>query len=293
MPVTESDIRQATVELGLSGTALCVHSSLRSFGWVEGGADAVIDALLAEGCTVLVPTMTWAYAVRPPPHLRPARNGTDYEALDRMYDANRPAGASMVYSPESNDLERGSMGAIPAALLQRWGRQRGRDPMGSFAALGPMAEQLVRDQTPDNPFAPFQELVRLGGSVVMMGVDLDRLTLLHQAEAVAGRNLFMRWANGPHGTPVPVFGGGCSDGFPRLEPFLAHLIRETRVGDSLWRVLPARETLAVAAEVIRAQPEITRCDDKDCDRCEDAIAGGPLLSAALLQLPWTRARSGI
>jgi aminoglycoside N3'-acetyltransferase len=59
LTVTQSDVRRATQDLSLSGRPLCVHSSLRSFGWVQGGADAVINALLAEGCTVLVPTMTW------------------------------------------------------------------------------------------------------------------------------------------------------------------------------------------------------------------------------------------
>jgi aminoglycoside N3'-acetyltransferase len=96
------------------------------------------------------------------------------------------------------------MGAIPAALLQRPGRQRGRDPMGSFAAVGPFAEQLIQHQTASDPFAHFRELVALGGSVVLMGVGLDRLTLLHQAEQLAGRNLFMRWANRSDGKPIPV-----------------------------------------------------------------------------------------
>jgi aminoglycoside 3-N-acetyltransferase len=102
MPVAESDIRQAIVELGLSGTVLCVHSSLRSFGWVERGADAVIDALLAEGSTILVPTMTWEYGTGPPPgrELRPARNGFDYETWDREHDDKPARLASMVYSPK-------------------------------------------------------------------------------------------------------------------------------------------------------------------------------------------------
>jgi aminoglycoside N3'-acetyltransferase len=38
MKVTTSDIRLAIRNLGLAGRPLCVHSSLRSFGWVEGGA---------------------------------------------------------------------------------------------------------------------------------------------------------------------------------------------------------------------------------------------------------------
>ena len=40
MKVTTGDIRKAIRNLGLAGRLLCVHSSLRSFGWVEGGRSA-------------------------------------------------------------------------------------------------------------------------------------------------------------------------------------------------------------------------------------------------------------
>jgi len=66
MAVQGDDIRQAVRDLGLAARPLCVHASLRSFGSVEGGARAVVDGLLAEGCTVLVPTFSWGFAVRPP-----------------------------------------------------------------------------------------------------------------------------------------------------------------------------------------------------------------------------------
>ena len=45
--VTSETIRDATRELGLAGLPLEVHSSLSSFGHVEGGAATVVDALLA------------------------------------------------------------------------------------------------------------------------------------------------------------------------------------------------------------------------------------------------------
>jgi aminoglycoside 3-N-acetyltransferase len=110
-----------------------------------------------------------------------------------------------------------------------------------------------------------------------MGVGLDRLTLLHHAEVLAGRNSFMRWANGPDGRPMPIFGGGCSSGFINLEPALAHLGGEAYVGDSRWRILPIKETLAAAAAAIRAQLSITSCGRSDCLECRDAILGGPIL----------------
>ena len=50
--VNFDEIRQAARENDLSGSAVCVHSSLKSFGWVDGGARTVVDGLLAENPTV-------------------------------------------------------------------------------------------------------------------------------------------------------------------------------------------------------------------------------------------------
>ena len=119
-------------------------------------------------------------------------------------------------------------------------------------------------------------LVEKTGSIILMGVGLECMTLLHLAEQHAGRNLFRRWANDQNGEMIEVEMGGCSDGFGKLEPILAPLVRETQVGQSHWRLLPARETLALAA-AIRRDPLLTHCGRSPC-RCDDAVLGGPLLS---------------
>jgi aminoglycoside 3-N-acetyltransferase len=209
--------------------------------------------------------------------LRTHRNGIDYETRIReLTELGLPGGAT-IYTPESNEIAAEYMGAIPVAVLQRPGRQRGNNPSSSFTAIGPLARALIQDQSPTDPYAPFEALGALGGTVVLMGVGLDRLTLLHHAEYLAGRNLFMRWANSPDGQPMPIFGGECSAGFVNLEPALAHLGSEAYVGQSHWRILPVNETLAAAAAAIRAQPSITHCNDSDCLQCHDAILGGPIL----------------
>jgi aminoglycoside 3-N-acetyltransferase len=257
--------------MGLSARPLCVHASLRSFGWVEDGPAAVVDGLLAEGCTVLVPAFADVYRIPPPPdsRLRPARNGCNYERPP-------PPATELVYSPESQEIETAEMGAIPTEVIRRPERVRGNHPIDSFAAVGRLAEELIQGQHGHDPYAPLRALGERGGWVLLMGVGLNRMTLLHEAERQAGRNLFMRWANGPDGRPIGVESGGCSAGFPRLEPLLGPLARETVVGSSRWRAFPLAETLARAAAAIRRDPEITRCEE-DCWRCGDAIAGGPIL----------------
>lgn len=269
--VTLETIRRAAEELGLSGQALCVHASLRSFGRVAGGAAAVVDALLAEGCTLLVPTFSWSYAVPPPADFRLPRNGWDYDRF-----AGPTGGIGRVYTPDAPEID-GEMGAIARAVLARPDHVRGNHPLNSFTAAGPLARQLVADQQTIAVYTPLKALARRDGWVVLMGVGLEKMTLLHLAEQQAGRRLFRRWANDASGQVGPVEVGGCSDGFSKLEPILLPHRRGGQVGQSTWQIYPARATLEVATRAMHDDPTLTYCGDPDCERCRDAMLGGPIL----------------
>jgi aminoglycoside N3'-acetyltransferase len=271
MTITKADVQQAIRALGLVERPVCIHASLRSFGWVEGGAQTILQPFLAARCTVLVPSFSWGFAVPPPPALQFPRNGWDYQAF-----AGSTVGVGRVYQPTTSEIDR-DMGALAAAVVATPGRVRGNHPICSFTALGPLANELIDDQRPDDVYAPLAALAQLGGDVLLIGVGLDSLTLLHLAEKVAGRTVFRRWANDATGAPIAVEAGGCSDGFPRLAPILKPLIQTTSVGQSVWMRLPAQQTITMAATAIRAEPMITHCDNPHCDRCRDAVAGGPRL----------------
>ena len=47
MPVQIAEIRQAVRAAGAAGRPVAVHASLRSFGRVDGGAGAIVEAFLA------------------------------------------------------------------------------------------------------------------------------------------------------------------------------------------------------------------------------------------------------
>jgi aminoglycoside 3-N-acetyltransferase len=270
MIVTSKEIRNSVSALGLAGKPVFLHSSLSSFGEVAGGADTVIGAFLDEGCTLLVPTFSPGFEIAPPPHLQFERNGWTYgETVDTAAgDGER------IYSPDSNEIDK-YMGAIPAALLARAGRVRGDHPHDSLARIGPFAAEIIGCQAPLDVYAPFRALIRLDGFVLLAGVGLTRMTLLHFAEKEAGRNLFRRWARNGDGNPAAVEVGGCSEGFGNLSSYLEPVVETTFVGQSKWMLTPAGRALELAAAVIRARPDITHCGDPGCERCDDALAGGP------------------
>lgn len=273
MVVTRQDIQHALRLLGLSEQPLCLHSSLRSFGHLAGGAMSIVQALLDEGCTVLVPTFSSIFEVAPPPHLRFARNGWNYDIA-----AGSNSGLDRVYNSDVSDIDR-EMGAIPAAIVKLPHRVRGNHPLNSFTAVGPRAAELMLGQAPLDVYAPLAALARAGGSVLLMGVGLERMTLLHLAEKAAGRTLFRRWANGASGQAMAVEVGSCSEGFGKFEPDLRSIMHTTVVGQSKWTLLPANQALTCSVAAIRANPYVTHCGAATCERCNDAVAGGPILSA--------------
>ena len=271
MSVTAADISRGAVAAGLAGRAVCLHSSLRSFGDdVEGGAASVIVGFLAVDCTLLVPTFSWdAFSISPPPpHLRPRRNGTTYERLP-VRDTRQ------AFDVTSNVVDR-DMGAVAIEVLAMPVRQRGMHPLCSFAAVGPRAMELVAGQSPNDVFAPLDALVAMGGAVVLAGVGLTSMTLVHLAEQRAGRVPFVRVARVAGAGIVGVRVGGCSTGFEHLREALDPFERVTTVGRSRWRVFDGAPALDAATHAIRRDRRITRCHNEVCERCEDAIAGGPI-----------------
>ena len=255
----------------MSNRAVCLHASLKSFGRVAGGADAVIDSFLAAGCTLIVPTFFYDSQAPPPPGRSIPQNGTTPEWI---------AGRKNVigYDPDANQISREAMGAIPARLLERPGRLRGGHPTDPFAGLGPRAAEMIAEQAPLNVFGPFKTLYAgEAANLVLAGVGLHAATAIHFAEELSGRRLFRRWAMLSDGRVIETEEGGCSEGFEKLAPALAHLERRVTVGRSLWRIYPFREFVDSAAAAIRENPGITHCADPDCIRCNDAVRGGPLL----------------
>jgi aminoglycoside N3'-acetyltransferase len=265
--ITGSQLKEVIQEAGLSGSTIALHSSLSSFGSLQGGAQALIEAFLAQGCTLLVPTFTYLNEAQVERQI--PQNGQPHSAA--AFAIPGPG-----YDPQENDIVK-SMGAVPARLLAAAGRKRGNHPLNSFAALGPLAEALIEEQAPLNVYGPYQRMYdHPPAFLVLVGVDLTSATPVHFAEERAGRRLFRRWGK-QGGQTVECQVGSCSQGFNRLLPIVQPIERQVQAGQSLWRVYPLAEFIDRISAAMRAGPQITHCEDDECPRCADAVRGGPLL----------------
>lgn len=252
---------------GLENGVVCLHSSLKSFGFLEGGPDALLRAFIDCGCTLLVPAFTYECEV-PPVRDIPQNGFGD----DDDFDLPVP------YDPTGAMIAR-DMGAIPARLLQIGGRVRGNHPLNSFAALGPLADELIAAQGPLNVYGPYKTAYAspVPAYVVLAGVDLTSATPVHFAEERAGRRLFRRWAMHIKYGIQEVEVGSCSDGFNNLADAVAPIETRIRAGQSEWRIFPLRAFIDALAASIAKTPSITHCADANCARCRDFVRGGPIL----------------
>jgi aminoglycoside 3-N-acetyltransferase len=274
--VTRMVLADAMSQLSLDGSPVGAHVSLRSFPRVAGGPEALVGAFLDRGCTLLLPTMAnTLFGISAPADDRPARNATDYDAKAASAARHPWPGQSDIYDPSRTETDP-DLGATPAYVARHPDRVRSKRSPGSLAALGPVAYELMAAETDEDMFGPYRALVAHGGYVLLIGVGLDRMTILHLAEVEAGRRPFIWWVLGADGEPMRSRGGACSSGFPNLDQALTPIETRAQVGQSTWRLFPARELVATAADAIRSDPSITQCADRGCIECADAIAGGPI-----------------
>jgi aminoglycoside 3-N-acetyltransferase len=278
--VTADGIKSGLIALGLEGVAVEVHSSLSSFGYVDGGAETVVRALLDVCATVLAPTYSSIGRTSPPKDDRPKQNGCDYEYFDSIL----PTKDITPFDPEAfgvdSQIDR-DMGIIPKTMLQTPGTIRSKHPSVSWAANGRAAASYVHPHPPDDPSRPLKKLVEANGYVLMLGVPLSECTALHVAEERANRRPFIRWTLYSDGVVRRMREYGCSGGFPNLEPYLEPYANRLRIGKCHAVAYPIRELVDTGAALMRQSPEITLCPQgkagESC-RCRDAAKGGPIES---------------
>ena len=236
----------------LAERAVCLHSSFKSLGAVDGGPDAVVGGFLRAGFTLMVPSHSWgAFQTSPPAGWTASRNGTESDYAP----PRRPSRAASTLATNEVDSD---MGAIAKAVVRHEGRVRGDHPLCSFTPLGPLAEELVGAQSSDDVHAPLRNLVTADGAVMLLGVDLEGVTIVHFAEEAVGRQQFIRFACGHGDRPTPARCGGCSAGFGAFGSTLRPIEFSVGLGDSRARAFSAELAVDALIRALQANPEISR-----------------------------------
>ena len=178
--LTQEDLAGQFARAGVAeGQTIIVHASMKSIGFVTGGPEALIRALLGligDDGTLIAPAQTWK-------NLDPS-TGDHWQEPQEWWPiirAHWPA-----YDKDVTPAI--GMGVVPE-MLRKWpGARRSDHPARSFAAVGKHAEYVTADHDLSNIFgehSPLDKLYRLDGHILLIGVDHDKNTSLHLAETRA------------------------------------------------------------------------------------------------------------
>ncbi len=255
MSVRLRDLLLGLRDLRLGNAPVIVHSSLKSFGQVEGGAQTVVSALATAFPCILLPTFTYKTMVTP--LTGPANNAITYgsgESQNRMAEF-------FTHRKPADPL----MGIIPEAFRKHPRAVRSSHPILSFAGIN--AGKVLEAQSLDDPLGPLGFLEKRGGWVVLLGVDHTVNTSIHYAEKLAGRRQFVRWALTPKGVvECPGF-PGCSAGFQAVAPEMDKFTRKVQIGEALVQAMPLSMLFKVVTGWIKRNPLALLCQQADCERC--------------------------
>lgn len=243
-PQTQDRIGEALRVLGLPrGAIVFVHSSMSSIGYVEGGAEVLVDALLqvlGPAGTLAVPTFTFSHS----------------RSADPVFD---PA------------LDPSEMGRLTEETRTRPGARRSCHLLHSVVALGAQAEEIAACHGPSAwaEDGPFWKLHELDAYILLLGVPYLRCTFIHLLEQLV-KVPYRQWreveaqVREPDGSrrPLPTLTFGPKPGFVgndfnRLGAMLEErgLVLAGSVGNAVARLFRAKDAFEVGMAQYRVDPD--------------------------------------
>lgn len=156
----KQQLKDQLKSMGLKGDeTILIHSSMKSIGEVDGGADTVLDAWMEyfKDGLLLLPTHTW-----------------------KTVNADNP-----VYNPQTTPS---CVGLLTNMFMKRDGVIRSLHPTHSMAGYGKSAAEYLAGEeynnTPCTPGGCYDRLKDAGGKVLLVGVGHERNTYIHSVEEV-------------------------------------------------------------------------------------------------------------
>lgn len=269
--MTEFDVIQKTNEfqsidtltkqlysLGIQhGDSLIVHSSLSKMGWIAGGEQAVVEALMkvvTPKGTIVMPAQSTANSEPSYWSLPPVPKAWQQLVRDTL-----PA-----YDPHLTPIR--GMGKIAECFLKHPLTIRSSHPAHSFMAWGKNAENWMSSHPLEDSFgltSPLGKIYQTSAKIVLIGVDYDSCTALHLAEFLADQKSYS-----PQGTAMLVNGERKwvtynmldmdSERFPAIgkefEEISEASISYGRLGQARTRVIPMKPLIDFGIEWLNTHP---------------------------------------
>ena len=237
--MTQSDIETGLRAMGVrEGMMLEVHSSLRSFGYVEGGAPTVIRALqntVGEEGAIVMPAFRLSRKLPLTPE-------------------DTALGITLKIKILGEDETSTDMGLIADTFRQTPGVVRGK---GCFqvSAWGKDAKLHAR--------RGFGRIIDIDGCALLLGVNIYRLSAMHYVEDAMPAGIKARFAPAPQALAQYPAGEWFIEAFePSVKPwyeiqsqaYAAGLITDGMIGDSKCMFFPVGPVVELYRQALLTRP---------------------------------------
>jgi len=246
------DLRRIGVE---EGDHVAVALSLKSIGYVPGGPEAFIDALLE--------------AVGP--------NGTIMMNAHTQNFTVSDIASDYIFDYRSTPTW---TGLVPETFRKRRNSIRSEHPRFSVSAIGKLAKLLTEGHDENSNFyMPFSTLAKVGGKYLCIGLRNNLVAIRHEAQRLAG--LFdvvqmprgVKYRDGEGEVKVYIANmPPCNRKLPDLVPVLRKMgvLKIGRIGMAYSILAPAKDLIDAMAEMLRKNPTLNLCDKISCIWCREA-----------------------
>lgn len=247
--VKYEDIVNNLQVLGIEkGDTLLMHSALSSMGKVEGGAATVVKAfcdLLGKDGTLVMSTLT---------------------GWDKPFDVDRTPSA---------------VGAISEEFRKMPGVKRSLHPVHSVTVWGKHAEYITSDhdkcETGCGEGTPYLKLREFDAKVMLLGVDMDRNTVMHSLEEAIHAK-YLRTLD----IPAPTYIENYQDKTFTLKKFppghrdflcfTPHLRKRGKliqgvIGNASVKIININDLFEIGLELLAKDPLLFICRKEECNSC--------------------------
>ncbi|WP_142826826.1 aminoglycoside N(3)-acetyltransferase [Planococcus soli] len=251
---SKATLKRQLQQLGIAaGDALMVHSSLKSMGWIAGGAQAVVEALMetiTETGTLVMPAQSAdnsdpVYWMEPP-----VPENWHQPIRDEL-----PA-----FDPHLSGMR--GMGKIAESFHRHPLTIRSPHPSHSFIAWGSQATDWMSEQPIDDSFgerSPLAKMLQANVKILFIGVGFDSCTALHYAEFVQENR-----STSPQGAAVLKNGKriwqtyDCvemdSDRFPEIAKAFPGNISKGRLGQAQTQLVEMKPLIEFGIDWLQKHP---------------------------------------
>jgi len=180
-PLTKTMLKEHFMNLGIrKDDTLVVHCALSKLGFVIGGVQALLEALLetvSEGTIIM------------PAHSGDNSNPEEFEhpplpdAWIPIFKEHMPA-----FNKDTSPLR--GMGKLAMQFFAMKGTLRSNHPVVSFTARGKHAATITADHPLTPMFgmdSPLGRVYEMGGKLLLLGPGFENLTALHLSEIKSGK----------------------------------------------------------------------------------------------------------